>query len=53
MRLSFFVSTLAWLSTFALAWLILAGKVPASATAWGFFAFFLITAALAGLQSSR
>lgn len=52
MRLSFWVATLGWISTFWLAWLVIFNKVPSTSTTWVFFGFFTIVAFVASVVSA-
>lgn len=53
MTLSKGISIISWISVFALAWLILLDKIPATPVTWGFWAFFLAVAFVAGIGTRR
>lgn len=53
MKLSTFVSALAWASVFSLSWMMIMNKVPASTPAWVFFGFFTLVGVLAGIMSTN
>lgn len=53
MRLSDILAMLGWLSTFALAWLVILTLVSPTPTIWGAWVFFLLVGFFSSIPTSR
>lgn len=51
MKLSICLAIVGWISTFALAWLIILEIVPIAPVTWFFFVFFLVVAFFASIST--
>ena len=53
MKWSFVVCGFGWVSAFVMAWAMVFEQVKVSSVSWFFFAFFVVTGLLAGVQTMR